>query len=150
MTTPPHRPLARIGWREWISLPDLSVGPLQAKVDTGAKTSALHAVDLRVETLDGQSWVIFRVPPRRPRGKGFSEVQTKLHGYREVRSSNGSSQTRPVIATHLHMGEAEWPILLTLANRQLMGFRMLLGREALNRRVLIDPANSFLLGKPTR
>lgn len=147
------RPLARVGWREWVTLPALGLGPIQAKVDTGAKTSALHAVDLDLEEHDGVDWVRFVVPPsrkasRRGAGRGRS-AQARLQGWREVRSSNGRTERRPVIGADLQMGDAVWPISLTLTDRRMMGFRMLLGREALRRRVLVDPSKSFLLGKPS-
>lgn len=148
MTEP--RPLARVGWREWVCLPDLGVGPLPAKVDTGAKTSALHALNVQAFERDNQTWVRFRVPPSRFRPDDpETEGQALLQGYREVRSSNGRTERRPTIWTRLHLGDAVWDIHLTLTDRRLMGFRMLLGRQALRRRVLVDCAGSFLLGRPS-
>lgn len=138
------RSLPVIGWREWLSLPDLGISTIKVKVDTGARTSALHAFDLEYFERDGQSMVQFAIHPFQ-RNDILSKVTTAaLMDEREVRSSNGQSEIRPVVTTLVQLGDRQWPIELTLTNRDAMGFRMLLGRQALQDRFLVDPSQSYL------
>ena len=143
------RPKARtvIGWREWIELPELCATPLKAKIDTGARTSALHAFDLKLtETADG-TVASFVLQPVQRSSAGAVHVEWPILGFRRVRSSNGRVETRPLIVVNARIRRVEWPIEMTLASRDEMGFRMLLGRSALRRRFLVDPSRSFLATK---
>ena len=139
-----RRPLAVIGWREWIALPEYGVSAIKAKVDTGARTSALHAFQLVVTEEETGPVARFEIHPEQRTASGAVEVSAPVIGWRRVRSSNGEVQERPVIHTHLALGEACWPVEMTLTNRDEMGFRMLLGRAAVRRRFLIDPGRSYV------
>lgn len=137
-----------VGWREWVALPDLGVGAVKAKVDTGARTSALHAFGLREFERDGARWVRFEVHPQQRSRTGAVVVEAPLVDRRLVRSSDGRRQRRPVIRTTVAVGGRRWPIEVTLTRRDEMGFRMLLGRQALVRRCVVDPGRSFVTGAP--
>lgn len=133
-----------IGWREWVGLPDLGVTAIKAKVDTGARTSALHVTDLARFDRDGRPWVRFRVHPLQRSDEPAVEAEAALVERRPVRSSSGHTEHRLVIRTTMTIGPASWPIEVTLTRRDAMGFRMLLGRQAVRSRVLVDPGRSFL------
>ena len=136
-----------IGWREWVHLPDLLDGGwIKAKVDTGARTSALHAWDVEHFERDGAVWVRFFVHPRQHDDDHVVQAEARLLEDREVRSSNGEVELRPVVLTTLALGEQRYEVELTLTNRDQMGFRMLLGRTAMARHLLVDPGVSYLLG----
>jgi len=140
----PLRPLPRIGWREWVGLPDLDVPAVKAKIDTGARSSSLHAFDVRV-THDSQgAWVYFNVHPMQRDNETEIQCVAPLLERRSVRSSSGHASERPVILTNVQVGDEVWPIEITLTNRDEMGFRMLLGREAVRRRYLVDAGGSYL------
>lgn len=139
-----------VGWREWVWLPDLVDVPVKAKVDTGALTSALHAEDVRLEQVDGIDVARFVVLPHQDVDDDAVEVTAPLVDEREVRSSSGEAEHRPTVRTTLRLGATSYPIELTLTARHLMGFRMLLGRRALRRRWLVDPAASYATGQPDR
>jgi hypothetical protein len=132
-----------IGWRETVALPDLTVPHIKAKVDTGARSSSLHAFDLKTFQKDGQDWCQFEIHPNQRNSRDEVVVEVPVLEYRRVRSSNGTSSMRPVILTHVALLGFTWEIELTLANRDEMGFRMLLGREALRGRFLVDSGGSF-------
>ena len=133
-----------IGWREWVSLPDLGIEAIKAKVDTGARTSALHAFELDVVSRDGVEYVQFSLrPAQHSIGQGV-RVSARLQGWRWVRSSSGTRSHRPVIRTRLRWSERSWPVELTLTNRDAMGFRLLLGRQAIRNRVMVDAGRSFV------
>lgn len=136
-----------MGWREWVRLPDLEIATIKAKVDTGARSSSLHAVDVEIEKKRGKSLVRFKVHPLQDSTKGLNtrQCEVPLLEERWIRSSNGKRELRPVIMTPLEFGGAIWPIELTLTSRDMMGFRMLLGREAIRRRFVVDPGRSFLI-----
>jgi hypothetical protein len=138
--------LAVIGWREWIALPELGVPALKVKVDTGARTSALHAVNVEEFFRRGARWVRFGILPHQQDLRTVVSAEAPLVEHRQVRSSNGHRERRPVIATPIVLAGQQWLIELTLTNRAVMGFRMLLGREAIQRRFQIDPARSYLGG----
>jgi hypothetical protein len=146
----PKDPL-KIGWREWVALPDLRVGAIKAKVDTGARTSALHAYNIAPFRRAGALWLRFELHPIQ-RSEAMKVVcEARAIDERAVRNSGGGVERRYVIRTLLKIGEKSWPIELALANRDQMGFRMLLGRTALQGRALIEPGRSYLLGtRPTR
>lgn len=138
-----------VGWREWIALPDLGVEAIKAKIDTGARSSSLHAFDLRTFERDGRRWVRFNVHPLQRSAKPTITAEAELLEYRKVRSSGGHVTNRPVVLTTARLLGRSWTIELTLTGRDAMGFRMLLGREALRGRFLVDPGRSFLGGKTT-
>lgn len=136
-----------IGWREWVGLPELGVPAIKAKIDTGARTSAIHAFGIEPFRSEGLDWVRFQIHPRQRSRRPTLTCEAPVHDHREIRSSNGQLQARYVIETKLEMGGAEWDLELSLANRDELGFRMLLGRQGLRRKVRIDPARSYVTGK---
>lgn len=136
-----------VGWREWAMLPTLCDEPILAKIDTGAKTSAVHAYRVREVTRDGRPHVEFYLHPVQKERRPEIYCLEPIYGRRSVRSSNGAEQERIVIVVPLRLGRRKWPIELTLANRDDMGFRLLIGRDALGKRVVIDPARSYMLGR---
>lgn len=133
-----------VGWREWVYLPELDIGPISAKIDTGARTSALHAYDIVVE--DGV--VRFKVHTVQGRDDFFIAAQAPLVEERVVRDSGGKATLRPVIRTPLVMNGVAGEIELTLIDRQDMTFRMLVGRTALSGRFLVDCQTERLGGVP--
>jgi hypothetical protein len=144
--TRPHRP--HIGWREWVALPELGVPAIKAKVDTGARTSSLHAWDAEVFDEQDRRRVRFVLHPVQRDMRRTVECVADLVEMREVRNSGGGSEPRPVIVTVLQLGDAGWPIEITLSRRDEMGFRMLLGRQAIRGHFVVDPGRSFLTGRP--
>jgi ribosomal protein S6--L-glutamate ligase len=136
-----------LGWEEWVTLPELGLGAVKAKVDTGARTSALHAFYVEPFTAAGVRMVRFRVHPLPRRDDVTVECTAPLIDRREVKSSNGEREQRYVIETPIRIGEREWRIEVTLANRNMMNYRMLLGRQGIPRDGLVDPNASFLQPK---
>jgi hypothetical protein len=138
-----------LGWREWVGLPDLRIKALKVKVDTGARTSALHAEDIVIlrNRRTNERFVRFTLHPRKHRDRPLL-TKAPLIGFRKVKSSVGEITKRPVIRTTLRLGNDYWPIEITLINRDIMGYRMLLGRSAIQPGFLIDPAQSYLLPRP--
>ena len=135
-----------IGWREWVTLPELCGYRIKAKVDTGARTSAIHAWNIRPENRDGVTWVRFDLHPNQRDNRLVVTCNCPVFDRRVITNSGGVRQRRYIVKTILRMGNREWPIQLSLANRDTMGFRMLIGRAALRQKTLIDPAASFLAG----
>ena len=133
-----------IGWREWVSLPELGVAWIKAKVDTGAKSSSLHAWDIDVD--NAHSIVRFNLHPLQDDESVVVSATASLVEHREVRSSNGEVDVRPVIRTPAVVRGAQFDIELSLTSRDEMGFRMLLGRSAMRRRFVVDPGKSFVGG----
>ncbi|HJQ42113.1 MAG TPA: RimK/LysX family protein [Jatrophihabitantaceae bacterium] len=133
-----------IGWREWVSLPDLGVEWVKAKIDTGAKSSSIHAWDIDVDDRAGE--VRFNLCPRQDDESFVVAARALLVEHREVRSSNGEVDLRPVIRTAAVVRGHAFDIELSLASRDEMGFRMLLGRSAIRRRFLVDAGKSFVGG----
>lgn len=139
-----------IGWREWVGLPALNTDWIKAKIDTGARSSSLHAFGIQPFTGDGIEMVRFSVHPWQRSESSSADVEAEIIDWRSIRSSSGESEDRPVILTNLRMGNDVHAIEVTLANRDQMGFRMLVGREGIRRRFVVDPARSYLAGKPPR
>lgn len=137
-----------IGWREWVELPDLGIRKVKAKIDTGARSSSLHAFDVKTIERDGKQFARFKVHPLQRNSKKTVVCEAEILEFRMVKSSTGHAQKRPVILTTVEALGEEWTIELTLANRDDMGFRMLLGREAVRGRFLVDAGNSFFSGQP--
>ena len=133
-----------VGWREWVGLPELGVAAVKAKIDTGARTSAIHAFTIEPFTREGEDWVAFVLHPVQGDNTVRVACEARVHDRRVIKSSSGHEQHRYVIRTALVLGGETWPVELTLARRDEMGFRMLIGRSALRRRVVVDPARSFL------
>ncbi|MCT2223099.1 ATP-dependent zinc protease family protein [Microbacterium paraoxydans] len=138
------------GWREWVSLPDLGVDWIKAKIDTGARTSSLHAFDIQEFERDGEAWVRFRVKPWQDSQEDAVVVESPIYDRRAVRSSSGHAQERLVVQLMIRLVDREVMAEVTLSNRDEMGFRMLIGREALRRGYVVDPARSFLGGRAPR
>ena len=132
-----------LGWEEWIALPDLGLPAIKAKVDTGARTSALHAVFVEPFGPAKARKVRFGVHPIPRRNDVEIVCMAPLVDKREVRSSNGEREERYVIETPIRIGGNVWPIEITLTNRHMMAYRMLIGRQALGGRALVDPSASF-------
>ncbi|GAA4663525.1 ATP-dependent zinc protease family protein [Frondihabitans cladoniiphilus] len=135
------------GWREWAGLPGLGVPYIKVKLDTGARSSALHAFDL--EELPGDR-VRFSVHPWQESEADAVTVEHAIHDRRVVRSSSGHTEERIVILTEIRLAKRTIQAETTLSNRTQMGFRMLVGREALRQGFLVDPAGSFLAGRAPR
>lgn len=138
-----------VGSEEWCSFPKLGIPTIKARVDSGAKTSALHAINIAPFIKDGENWVKFDVNPIQNDLKTVIHCESKLLDKRVVKSSSGYREQRYVIGAELEIGGQTWSIEITLTNRDSMGFRMLLGREAMSGRVLVDPSQKYLLGQPS-
>lgn len=139
-----------VGWREWVALPGLGVERIKAKIDTGARSSALHAHQVRFVKRGGKRYARFRIYPAQGDDRTFVEGEGLWLEERKVRSSSGVQSLRPVIVTPLRIGGEEWNMELTLTRRDAMGFRLLLGRQALKGRCLVDPGASFLTDEDSR
>jgi len=136
-----------IGCEEWCGFPELGIPAIKARVDSGAKTSALHAFNINKIKKDGESWVSFEVHPLQNDRRTVIRCERPIIDNRNVRSSSGNSEKRYVISAALKAGDDQWDIELTLTNRDSMGYRMLLGREAMKGKVLVDPSLSFCMGE---
>ncbi|MFY7957111.1 MAG: RimK/LysX family protein, partial [Flavobacterium macrobrachii] len=136
-----------LGSEEWCSFPELGIPAIKARVDSGAKTSALHAINIAPFIKEGENWVKFDINPIQNNLKTVIHCEAKLIDKRVVKSSSGFREQRYVIQTKLAIGNDIWEIEMTLTNRDSMGFRMLLGREAMSGRILVDPEQKYLLGQ---
>ena len=132
-----------IGWREWAALPELGIDRIKLKADTGARTSALHALAIRSIKRNNEEWVEFEL------AENAAPRQARVIDHRTIRDSGGHEETRVTVETLVAMGDDAWSIELTLTDREAMGFRMLLGRTAMQDRYYVDSNASFLLGKPS-
>lgn len=141
---------AWVGWREWVALPDLGIDRIKAKIDTGASTSAIHAIHIHRFVEDGRERVRFEIHPLQRRTDVTVQCVADVLEERHVTSSSGHRERRLVVRTRLAIGGRSWPIELTLTNRDSMGFRMLLGRRAMHNRLFVDPSASYLAGAADR
>lgn len=139
-----------LGWREWVALPDWDVAHLKAKLDTGARTSSLHAFGLEWFDRSGTPWVRFEIHPWQRSTADSVIAEAAVVATRDVRSSSGDVEHRPVVHTTLLLAGRAVTAEVTLTRRDEMGFRMLIGREALRHRFLVDSAVSYLGGRPDR
>ncbi|KAA1415462.1 hypothetical protein F0U44_20970 [Nocardioides humilatus] len=138
------------GWREWVSLPELGVDWIKAKLDTGARSSALHAFDLEEFEREGAPWVRFSVHPWQRTAADAVTAELPVHDVRHVKSSSGHVQERYVVLMDLRIAERVVRTEVTLTRRDEMGFRLLVGREALRQGFLVDSERSYLAGRPKR
>lgn len=138
-----------LGSEEWCSFPELGIPAIKARVDSGAKTSALHAINIAPFVKDGINWVKFDINPIQNNLKTVIHCEALLIDKRVVKSSSGFREQRYVIQSDIKIGNDSWKIEMTLTNRDSMGFRMLLGREAMSGRILVDPEQKYLLGQTT-
>lgn len=134
-----------IGWQEWCSLPELNIKYIKAKIDTGARTSALHAYNIKEFSRNGIKVLRFDIYPLQGSQDTIIKAEARVLDKRYVMSSNGHKENRYVILTPLELNGFTWDIQLTLSNRDPLRFRMLLGREALSRHCIIDPSRSNCL-----
>jgi len=144
---PDKNQLLTLGWREWAALPDLGLPAIKVKVDSGARTSALHAFYTEKYQLDSVDMVKFLIHPIQKNYDFHVECHAPIIDFREVSDSGGHKEMRYVIETSIVIGTVSWPIELNLTNRDTMRFRMLLGRRAIEARAVIDPGASYLNGK---
>jgi hypothetical protein len=145
-----EHPSIIVGWREWVALPELGLPAVKAKVDTGAKTSSLHAFDLETFREGGRERVRFGVHPLQENERLTVWAEADVVDERHVTSSSGHEELRVVVRTPLRLGDLTWPVELTLTDRRSMRLRMLLGREALAGRLLVDASTSYLHGRHPR
>lgn len=136
-----------IGWREWVSIPPLGIKRIKAKIDTGASSSSLHAYDIEVMDDLDQQHVQFKIQPLQKNHSVVLQAKVPIHDFRKVKSSNGQTTIRPVIRTSIVIFGRKHEIDVTLFDRAKMGFRMLIGREALRERFVVDSSRSYCAGK---
>lgn len=136
-----------VGSEEWCSLPEIGLPMIKARVDSGAKTSALHAFNIRTFIRSGDQWVSFEIHPIQRDDRTVVRCEARVVDRRTIKSSSGETESRFVIKTTIQFYNGSWDIELTLTNRDSMGYRMLLGREAMAGRMLVDPSLSFCLGE---
>lgn len=136
-----------IGSEEWCSFPELGIPAIKARVDSGAKTSSIHAFNIQPFRRSGKTWVSFEIHPIQNNRRTVIRCERPVIDKRVIKSSSGLSETRYVVNAHLKLGEELWEVELTLANRDSMGFRMLLGREAMQNRLIVDPSEKNILGE---
>lgn len=135
-----------IGSEEWCAFPSLNIPAVKARIDSGAKTSSLHAINIQFFSRDGSQWASFEVHPLQENRKVTVHCEAQIIDHRVIKSSSGDKEKRPVIRVPFAIGEKSWVAEVTLTDRDSMGYRMLLGREAMNGRILVDPEGSCLLG----
>jgi hypothetical protein len=139
-----------IGWREWVGLPELGISRIKAKIDTGARTSVLHAFQVELFQENGKSKVRFAIHPFQYSNTNSVICETDLIDIRQITDSGGHREKRCVIQTTIFLGKQQETIEITLTSREDMRFRMLLGRTALKKNIIVRPSASYLLGKRKR
>lgn len=139
--------LITVGWREWVLLPDLKLPMIKAKIDTGARTSCLHAFNVEEFTKHEKEWVRFGIHPHQDDTETEIYCEAEVLDKRTVTDSGGHKESRYVISSNIVLGNESWPIEITLTNRDSMLFRFLLGRTAMENKIIVNPAKSYLLGK---
>lgn len=135
-----------VGSEEWFALPKLSIPVIKARIDSGAQTSSLHALNIQPFKKNGEVWISFEIHPIQQNRSTIIRTEAEVYDRRIVKSSSGDSEKRYVIKTQLILGDQSWEIEVTLSNRDNMGYRMLIGREAMSSRILVDPSENFLHG----
>lgn len=136
-----------IGWREWIVFPDFGNARVKAKIDTGARTSAIHAEDVQLLERSNGTFVSFVIQPNQNDTEDAVQCIAPLIDQRTITDSGGNSEDRFIVSAQVSLGGQTWPIELSLTDRDAMGFRMLLGRSALKKRFRVQPDKSFLHGR---
>jgi hypothetical protein len=140
-----------LGWREWVEFPDLKLGPIKAKVDTGARTSCLHAFELDPFERDGKSWIRFKVHPVQKDNSVVVQCEAPVFDQRPVTDSGGHTEQRYVIRTRLEIGAWQQAVEMTLTGRDTMRFRMLIGRTTMKAGgFVVNPAISYQAGRKRR
>ena len=140
--------LITVGWREWLCLPELNLPAIKAKIDTGARTSCLHAFSIETYTKDNKNWARFGIHPYQDDTEIEIYCDAEIIDERTVTDYGGHKEQRYVILTSVLLGGQSWPIEITLTNRDNMRFRMLLGRTAMEKKIIVNPEKSYVLGKP--
>lgn len=135
-----------VGSEEWCAIPGLSIPAIKARIDSGARTSSIHAFNIQPFKKNGEAWISFEVHPIQQNRSTIIRTEAEVYDRRVVKSSSGDAEKRYVIKTQLNLGDESWEIEVTLSNRDSMGYRMLLGREAMNNRILVDPSSSCMHG----
>lgn len=136
-----------LGWREWIGFPELGITQIKAKVDTGARTSCLHALQIEPFEKEGAEWVRFDIHPSNRNTYEVISCEAPVADQRLVRDSGGHEEMRYVIETNVSLGDQTFPVEVTLTSRDAMKFRVLLGRGAIQEKYMVDPSRSYLVGK---
>lgn len=137
----------QVGTLEKCNLPDFQIFDLHIRVDTGAATSSLHVDNIDIFKKDNKDWVAFDIHPDIHDVDTIVRVESPIHDIREIKSSNGDTEKRPVIETHIEMNQRSWPILISLTDRSSMSYLMLLGRQAMSGHITVDPEYDYMLGK---
>jgi hypothetical protein len=139
--------LITIGWREWVALPELGIEEIKAKIDTGVRTSALHAMNLRSFRSKGAPWARFEIQPLQGKSSPFTQCEAPVRDHREILNADGEPELRIVVEIEIVIAKKHWPIEVTLTDRREKRFRLLLGRTAISGKALVDPRRSFVAGK---
>lgn len=144
------RNLPIAGWNETASLPEFGVEAIRVKLDTGAKTSTLHAFNIETFKKSGKTWLKFEIHPLQFNDNHIISCEAPLVDLRNIKSSNGQKEKRYIISSLIKIGDYAWPIEITLTNRDEMNYRMLLGRTAMQNKLIVDPHRTHLLSKRVR